>query len=186
MHVFCCLFGGKTSGSGVLTSSPLLFCFSFSLGGNKFGDETGKAMAQALTTNTTLTWLSYGGRDAGVASLRVLLLAWGQSIGVWCANFSPLSFCFLQSSREQPQHRHQRRDQEGVGQPQRRPLCLSDPSMLCSRSGFGSRRVTSDLFLKTQQPQHIYLTLPSLLCCCRVKYTSFRLILGWRCVGCDM
>ena len=78
---------------------PLLFCFFFSLNNNSFGDETGKALAQALTTNTTLTWLKYGGGMPGVASLRVLLLVWGQNIGVCCADFSPLSFCFLQSSR---------------------------------------------------------------------------------------
>ena len=75
-----------------MLTSPLCYLLSFSLSDNRFGDETGKALAQLLTTNPSLNALGYG-RDGGVASLPIggyLFAAMGQNIGVCCADFSPL------------------------------------------------------------------------------------------------
>jgi len=55
------LHGGQNIGACCADFSPLVILLSFSLDSNSFGDETGKALAQALTTNTTLTRLEYGG-----------------------------------------------------------------------------------------------------------------------------
>ena len=66
----------------------LVFLLSFSLDYNKLGDETGKAMAQALTTNTTLTNLEYGGRCRGCSfacrRLSACCFTGGQGSGLLC------------------------------------------------------------------------------------------------------
>ena len=67
LHVLL-LVWGRNIGVWCADFSPLVILLSFSLDSNSFGDETGKALAQALTTNTSLKVLRCGGEMPAVVA----------------------------------------------------------------------------------------------------------------------